>query len=300
MNAIPSELNWSPTFDPFAPQFFPDQLAKGKSHFQSAFFLIPSAQRRQALNDFYAYCRLVDDIADSEELGLSLTTRNEVLNRIETWIRNPTLTENKYWNRFKESIDRYEMPLSALIGIIAGVRYDLKEKPLLFSTWEDLNHYVRGVACAVGEVVLSILGEKSPQTTEYALFMGRCLQYLNIMRDLDEDFKARRIYVPQEYMKSIGASEGILEGIERPSSEIKANMRVELFERAFQYRRKAIPISWRCLPAELMAGVYIKAANQYWRFGKPTRLTRKEKVAAIIETTARFFFRKKSLYDPSR
>lgn len=295
MNAIPSELNWSPAFDPFAPQFFPDRAAEGKSHFQSTLFIIPSQARRQALNDFYAYCRLVDDIADSEELGLSPATRNEVLNRIETWIRNPVATESKFWNRFKEAIERYSMPLSALIGIIAGVRYDLKEKPLRFETWDDLNQYVRGVACAVGEVVLAILGETSPRATDYALNMGRCLQYLNIMRDIDEDFKQRRIYIPLEFLKKIGASEGVRNGTERPSAETKASARVELYDRAIQYRRKAVPLSWRCLPAELMAGVYLKAASTYWRFGKPQRLTKVEKLKAIGETTYRFIFRRKSL-----
>jgi len=257
--------------------------------------VIPSSARRQALHDFYAFCRLADDISDSEELCLSPAARHEALNRLEAWLEQLPETQNSYWNRFRAEILHYQLPILALKGIIAGVRYDLKEKPLKFETWDDLNSYVKGVACCVGEVVLAVLGVIGPKSVEYALQMGRSLQYLNILRDIEEDFKQRKIFIPLEFLRQIGASQGVLEGRERMSNETKSNARVEIFERAYGFRRKAIKFSWRCLPAELMSGIYWQAATQYWRFGKPRRLSKTEKFRAITKTIWKFFFRPSSL-----
>lgn len=295
MSAIPSELNWNQVLDPFASHFLPDQRAQGKSHFQAAFLFIPSKERRQALDDLYAFCRLVDDISDETSLGLSSEQRHQILDQIRSWCDQPKAIDHPYWDRFAETIQTYRISNASLVGIIEGCRYDIsQEKPLTFESWDDLNAYVYGVACCVGEATLSVLGAtNNGRSKDYALWMGRTLQYLNIMRDIDEDFQNRRLYIPLEYLRTLKVSPDVL-SVGAPIAEnLKGTVRRELFKRAQEFRAKAKPYSLQCLPAELMAAVYLFAATQYWVFGDLRRLGKWQKLRIVLGRAVSFLFQSK-------
>ncbi|MDB5037219.1 MAG: Phytoene synthase [Bacteriovoracaceae bacterium] len=225
--------------------------------------------RRQALTDFYAFCRLADDISDQE--GLSIARRSELLDRLASWVKDGQKNGHPYWDRFLDEKRDLHISNSSLLGIIDGVRMDLTET-LNIQTWNELNRYVYGVACCVGEAVLSILGADGPKAAPYSLPMGKCLQYLNIMRDLDEDAANQRTYVPEEFLSG------------RKMEMCKDEIREELFKRAMEFRNEAEPYSFKCLPAELMAAIYIEGAIKYWRFGNPKRLTSYEKLKRVLKT----------------
>jgi phytoene synthase len=251
----------------------PDQHAAGKSHFQASFIFVWSKARRQALSDLYAYCRIADDIADEE--GLSIETRWRLINSISRWIKENKKIGHPFWDRFHETRKTYDIPDTALQGILDGVSWDLTNMKLQIQTWDALNQYVYGVACCVGEAVLHVLGADGPFAKTYALNMGRCLQYLNIMRDLEQDAEQERVYAPKEFLKALGIK----------SEQI---VRDELYNRAMAYRKEAKPYSWRCLPAEVMAAIYIEASNKWWRYGEPKRLSKSEKIVAAIKAVIRF------------
>lgn len=290
MSAIPTELNLDP-FDPFHRAFQPDRWAKGKSHFQAAFGVFLSAKKRQALNDLYAFCRLVDDISDLEDLHLTPAVRLAHLDAIAKWIRSPAPTENDFWNRFYLQRQVYQYSEASLLGVIEGVRFDLVRKPLRVESWDELNQYVQGVAVCVGELVLCILGLRGEKAAAYALNLGRCMQYLNILRDIEEDFKNGRIYLPQVALKDWGATDSMCRGEQRLSDDIKKLARADLYRRALAFRTLAQPYSRRCLMAELIAGVYLKAAKKYWQHGDSRRLSGVEKFSAVIQAFGNFLLR---------
>jgi phytoene synthase len=293
MSAKPSELDWHPDFDPFSPTFLPDQRAKGKSHFQSAFRWITSAERRQALNDFYAFCRLVDDLADERGFGFSSEMRHAALDRIQLWLHKDFETDHPYWSRFQKEIERFHIPLKALIGVIEGCRYDIHEEtPLTLETWEDLDAYAYGVAGCVGMGTMAILGESSERAHRYAVYLGLSMQYLNIMRDLEEDWLKKRIYVPLVFLRTLPGSEEVI-NFQAPWNRRQMNIaRRELYLRAKNYRKLACPFAWSCLPAEMMASIYWSAAQKYWRKGHTTRLSGGQKLRAALK--AALWFRVKS------
>lgn len=240
-----------------------------------AFLFIPSSRRRQALADLYAFCRVADDIADHP--GMTADHRHLLMKRLEDWVLYPRTMGHPFWDRFLKAKIDFEISTEVLLGILKGVAWDIGKDQLRFETWSELEEYIRGVACCVGEATLSVLGANDPRAERYADQMGKCLQFLNIMRDLDEDRKENRVYVPLEFLRSMNLSD-------LPSDHRLQNIRDEIYSRAMTCRDNAMPYSWRCLPAELMASVYIAGAKKYWRHGNPKRLSNLEKVSAALLT----------------
>lgn len=191
------------------------------------------------------------------------------------WIRGGIAIGHPFWDRFLLERIHYGVLNDALEGIVAGVARDIGRVELRIQTWTELDQYCRGVACCVGEATLAILGAKGSESKLYADQMGKCLQYLNIMRDLAEDRAVNRVYIPQEFLTSFGWRD-------LPPEPDRQDIREELYAHALKFRNHAKPYSWRCLPAELMARIYLKGAKKYWRYGNSKRLNSFEKVLAIL------------------
>ena|GEM_PF-4291610 len=234
---------------------------------------MPQARRKRALAYFYAYCRLVDDIVDC--LSIPEASRKKALEEILQWIENPNSTKHPFWTLFQGMVKDFEIPKSCLLGILDGVAKDIHTSgdKLHFQNWNELNAYVQGVACDVGEGVLCILGANGPAKKSYAQNMGRCVQYLNIMRDLEEDYQNSRIYFPLEALESLGIPQDRI--LEEKNLE---KIRQELFRRAMEFRKQAKKYSWRCIPAELMVNLYVEASKKFWRFGNSKRLNKWDKL----------------------
>ncbi len=231
-----------------------------------------SKERRDALNDLYAFCRLVDDISD--ETSIPAKERREALAAVRGWLDQPNSASNhSYWNRWAEEIRAFSIPVKSLKGIVDGVAIDCFDTPVTFQTWEDLNYYVQGVACCVGECVLAILGEHGARAEEHALWMGRTLQYLNILRDRDEDAARGRNYVPEEFLKTLPT---------------EAAVRLELFRRAEDFYQRAEIFSWACLPGYLMTEIYFTGAKKYWLLGEARRLTKSQKIWSTLRGFLKF------------
>ncbi len=249
--------------------------------------LIWSAPRRQAVRDFYAFCRLVDDIAD--ESPANRTDRIKTISGIEEWIRAQPTLGHPFWDRFRRELDRAQFPSQILLNITRGVRRDLNEADLIFESWHDLEEYIFDVAGSVGLGVLSILGTKSNQALEYAIQLGRFVQYINIMRDLELDIARRKFFIPQMFLKERGIA------ISNTHPHDLAVIREELFARATAARTKALPFESSCLVPEMMAAIYREGAMKYWRYGLQRRLSKPEKAATALQTVIRFWLHRKSL-----
>lgn len=167
-----------------------------KSNLALAFFSLPPG-RRQDMTTFYAFCRLVDDIADGKELPLP--ERQRRLNLWREALADGFAGEPPLAPALRKLMLKYMIPRSFFEEILAGVEMDLT--PRTYETFEDLQQYCFRVASAVGLVSIEIFGHHNQGCREYAIDLGLALQLTNILRDVREDFENEgRIYLPRQDM----------------------------------------------------------------------------------------------------
>ncbi len=180
-----------------------EQITKAsQSNLALAFFALPQDRRRD-ISTFYAFCRVVDDLADDPEQNIAQRQRS--LNDWKDSLLTARPNEPALAPVVRELIAKYRLPVAHLIDIIAGCEMDLTDT--VFETWEDLRQYCHRVASVVGLVSIEIFGYKDPGCRQYALDLGLALQLTNILRDVGQDYTANaRIYLPREEIARFGYS----------------------------------------------------------------------------------------------
>ena len=166
-------------------------------------FISLGRERKRDITVFYAFCRVIDDIADSAELTLE-----EKQMRLATWrrmLRTTATGEPPLASDLRRLIEKYSLPVGMFEEIIAGVEMDLTIPR--YRTFEELRVYCYRVASAVGLVSIEIFGYRNPRCKEYAIELGLALQLTNIIRDVGKDLQNGRIYLPQDEMARHGVSE---------------------------------------------------------------------------------------------
>lgn len=179
-----------------------------KSNLAFAFLGLP-ADRKRNLEIFYAFCRVVDDIAD--EPGPSPAEKYSELDRWRKLLQNTeaTTAANELEKEVLLLIQRENLDCEAMVGIVDGCTTDVI--PRTYDTFDDLLNYTYKVASCVGIVSASLFGA-GPGARRYAISLGHALQITNILRDVGEDWeKEGRIYLPLEDMKQAGYSPDELE-----------------------------------------------------------------------------------------
>ncbi len=248
-------------------------------------FVSLGRERKRDITIFYAFCRVVDDIADSTEL--SVTEKRELLTNWRQMLRIGAPDDQLLARDVRHLMDKYSLPPGMLEEIIAGVEMDLSIAR--YPTFEELRVYCYRVASAVGLVSIEIFGYRNPHCREYAIDLGLALQMTNIIRDVWKDFEAGRIYLPQEDLARFHYSEADL--AKRQYNEqfiqlmqFQASRAREFFSRAVS----ELPSEDRraMAPAEIMRSIYwallrrIELDN-YRVFEKEYRLSKLEKAGRI-------------------
>ena len=173
-----------------------------KSNLALAFVCLPKEKRRD-MTGFYAFCRVVDDIADSP-----FSSREEKQSALDAWkrcIEERFAGEPELGTEVRRLIAKYEIRPEYFFEIIAGVEMDLDKA--VYPTFEDLRIYCHRVASAVGLASIEIFGYRNPDCRQYAIDLGLALQLTNITRDVGQDFdNGERIYLPLEDMEHFGYS----------------------------------------------------------------------------------------------
>jgi phytoene synthase len=178
-------------------------VRRSRSNLAFALACLPR-QRRHDMYVFYAFCRVVDDLADDE--GLPLDERRAGLARWSDVIHGRAAQLNELESAVAAVQQRYAVPAAEMEEIIAGVSMDLE--PRRYANWEELRQYCHRVAGCVGLVSTRIFGCQAPQSRDYALALGNALQITNILRDIHGDYQnGRRIYLPRDEMASSGVTE---------------------------------------------------------------------------------------------
>lgn len=169
---------------------------KAKSNLAYALKCVP-ADRREHLVTFYAYCRVIDDLAD--DLDLPLEEKKEGLEKWKAVFDSSSVDSSLALPELQENVlkvrNQYGIPSEYFTNVIEGCQMDLV--PQRFGTWEDLQGYTYRVASSVGLVCLPLFGADPKRAHEYAVTLGHALQLTNILRDIGEDLSnGARIYVP--------------------------------------------------------------------------------------------------------
>lgn len=187
------------------------------SNLALALAALPADRRRDALT-FYAFCRAVDDIADDS--GRSADEKRQVL---DAW-RTAFQTNSGLPPELMDMIHRRDLSPVLFVAIVQGMEMDIE--PQLYSSYAHLQTYCWPVACAVGQVSVQIFGCTRAESFTYADELGYALQLTNILRDVGEDARLGRIYLPLDDLARFGVSESSLrQG--KPDGDFLGLMRFE-------------------------------------------------------------------------
>ena len=198
--------------------------ASGSSFYYSFRFLDP--ERRRAITAFYAFCREVDDVADechdASVAAAKLAWWREEIARL--YAGSPT---HPVTLALREAVEPFRLPREAFEQIIDGMEMDLG--PVRYPDFKSLRLYCHRVAGVVGEVAALIFGAEDHATLKYANRLGLAFQLTNIIRDVGEDARRGRLYLPLDELAEYGVGEADLR-----QARMSDNFR-RLME--FQYQR---------------------------------------------------------------
>jgi phytoene synthase len=175
-------------------------------HFASS--LLPE-EKRLAVRALYAFCRTVDDIVDETDPD---TDRDTQLNYWRGMVERASFSDgDPVAIAWADTLTRYHIPRHYALQLIEGVARDLTQSR--YQTFEELATYCYGVASTVGLMSMHIVGFKTHEAIPYAIKLGVALQMTNILRDVGEDYRNGRLYLPREELAYFGIrEENIAEG----------------------------------------------------------------------------------------
>ena len=240
-------------------QYCQEKAVKSGSSFYYSFLYLPSEKRR-AITALYAFCREVDDIVDE-------CTEESVARMKLAWWRQEITSVYSAEQGKKPShpvakslvavIKTINLSASQLIEIIDGMEMDLDcNRYADFSTLKLYCHHVAGV---VGQLSAEIFGYQDPKTLEYAHNLGLAFQLTNIIRDVGEDARRDRIYLPEDELAQFGvSSEDILHSRESDNFRQLMEFQIERAENYYTQAFAALPAEDRKnqRPGFIMAAIY--------------------------------------------
>jgi phytoene synthase len=184
-------------------EYCQQKAAQSGSSFYYSFLFLP-AERRRAITALYAYCREVDDVVDEcTDAGVARTKlawwRDEVG---KLYAGNP---QHPVTQALATAIKTYNIQQENMLELIDGMAMDLEYNR--YPDFDTLHTYCHKVAGVVGLMSASIFGYTDQQTLEYAAELGLAFQLTNIIRDVGEDARRNRIYLPLDELETFGVKE---------------------------------------------------------------------------------------------
>jgi 15-cis-phytoene synthase len=255
-----------------------------KSNLALAFVAL-GRERRDDITIFYAFCRVIDDIADSSET--SAEEKASALKAWRKWIRESAPDEPALAGDVRGLYAKYAITPPMLDEIIDGVEMDLGN--VRYETFEALRLYCYRVASAVGLVSIEIFGYRNAACRDYAIQLGLALQVTNIIRDVGKDLGNGRIYLPQEDLARFSYSAADLRARIHNDAfvqlmDFEASRAEDFFSRAAAFLPREDRRSM--VAAEIMASVYHALlrrmkADRFRVFDKEYKLSKIEKSGRV-------------------
>jgi squalene synthase HpnD len=212
--------------------------------------------RRHAMYAIYAFCRIVDDIADEDgtpeakRLGLAAWRDN-----IAALYQGRT--EGPMTRVLAAAVSRFALRAEDFVAVIDGMQTDA-ETVVVAPDMATLDLYCDRVASAVGRLSVRTFGDASPEADRVAHALGRALQLTNILRDIEEDSQRGRIYLPAEYLRDAGVVPDPATILTAPGLPAVCDRLAALAHGYFQQARAAMDRCDRVAmkPARLMGATY--------------------------------------------
>jgi phytoene synthase len=216
-------------------QYCQEKAAASGSSFYYSFLFLP-LERRRAITALYAFCREVDDAVDE-------CTEPQIAHAKLAWWRTevgklfagePSHPVSRALHPF---LEKFQIKEKHLVEIIAGMEMDLTQTRYLDFT--GLERYCYHVAGAVGLLAAGIFGYANPRTLDYAKSLGTAFQLTNIIRDVGEDARKNRIYLPMDELQRFGVKASELFSAQHSENfkklmEFQARRAESFYEKAMQ------------------------------------------------------------------
>jgi phytoene synthase len=242
-------------------QYCQEKAAASGSSFYYSFLFLPKP-RRQAITALYAFCREVDDIADEcSDVNIARTKlawwRHEIANLYAGQAQHPVT------QALAAAVQEYGLVEEHFLEIIDGMEMDLDQNR--YADFKQLQLYCYRVASVVGLLSASIFGYSDHKTLKYAHDLGMAFQLTNIIRDVGEDARRDRIYLPLDELAQFKVSEtDILHGHEtddvRQLLKFQITRAQEFYDRAFAELPAVDRRAQR--PGLMMAAIYRSLLNE--------------------------------------
>lgn len=243
------------------------KAAESHSSFLSGFRFL-SVEKRNAITVLYAFCRELDDVVDGcTDPNVAQITLNWWRSDLEK-VFNNEMPEHPVHQALKDIRASFDLPKNEFEALIDGMQMDLEQAR--YGSFDELKLYCHRVAGVVGRLIARILGFSNPQTLEYAEKMGLALQLTNIIRDVGEDARQGRIYLPIEEMQKFDVPANVIMQC-KPTDNFAKLMQFQV-DRARETYREAMLL----LPAAdkksqkvglIMAAIYYALLNEIDRDG---------------------------------
>jgi phytoene synthase len=174
-------------------------LRAGSRTFSAASMLLP-AQMRDPASALYAFCRLADDAVDLDATSPAATI-GRLRDRLDRAYAGVPL-QIPADRAFAATVSRYHIPRTLPEALIEGFEWDVAGRQ--YETLSDLNTYGARVAGSVGAMMTLVMGRDSPEVVSRACELGMAMQLSNIARDVGEDARAGRLYLPRQWLREAG------------------------------------------------------------------------------------------------
>ena len=180
--------------------------------FYMATRFLPNHKQR-GIFAIYSLCRYIDDLVDEAEdlVQKQQLDEQDIRNRLESWkgkLRDTyegRLHDDPILIAFSDVLKRHHIPIEMPYELMEGVCMDLFKNR--YDTFEELYDYSFKVASVVGLMTSQVFGYESSEALGYAVDLGIAMQLTNILRDVGEDLKRDRIYLPREDLRRFNVSE---------------------------------------------------------------------------------------------
>ena len=249
----------------------PDEYCRQKaaasgSSFYYSFLFLPG-ERRRAITALYAFCREVDDIVD-EGMEPQLAAAKLAWWRAEVANLFAGRPQHPVTRALEPHRDKYGLSAAHLNEIIDGMEMDLQQSRYL--DWAGLEAYCYRVASVVGLLAAGIFGYRDARTLDYAKHLGIAFQLTNIIRDVGEDARKNRVYLPVEDLRRYGVpAADILQARETPAFRELMQFEAERARAYYAAAMSALPPADRRAqrPGLMMAAIYRALLEEIQRDG---------------------------------
>ncbi|MCF7887896.1 MAG: phytoene/squalene synthase family protein [Candidatus Omnitrophica bacterium] len=262
-----------------------------KSFYFASILLNP--QKKKSAYAIYAICRISDDSVDSNP-----GSRKKNLERVKRDINAAYLPQplnSSLLSAFRKTINSYNIPKKYFDQLNEGMQMDLEKNT--YATYNQLYKYCYKVAGVVGLIMLYVFGYKDKNAKKYAISLGIAMQLTNILRDIKEDLRRGRIYLPEDECKRFNINQNNLKKEIVDNNFINfMKFQIDKARKLYQESEKGIKFitGYRCrLTICLMKNIYAAILdkieqNQYNIFKKRAYTSILDKILISLSTIFRF------------